>query len=96
MRNGTSKPVTVPSLFDGNWNSDIKLIAHRDRGAGLHWIEMSLHYWATDKKKESRLLQPGEEMTLLKDDLKAILILDENKNKDPAPKVKRYYWSWTA
>lgn len=96
VRNGTAKPITVSARFDGNWSSDIKVNAWRGREAGLWWIEMSLHYWATDKKKETKVLQPGEEMTLLKDDLAAILVLDENKNKEPTPKVKRYYWGWTA
>jgi Cellulase (glycosyl hydrolase family 5) len=96
VRNGTATAVTAPSVFDGNWISDVKLTAFRGPEAGLAWIPMNLHYWATDKKKETKLLQPGEELTVFKDELKAILILDANKDKPVAPKQKRYYWLWTA
>ena len=96
VRNGTTKPITVPTSYDGGWESDMKLSAFQGRDARLWWNELRLVQWAGEKTKAKKLLQSGEEAVVFKDELKAVLVLGPQKDKPLMPKEKRYYWSWDA
>lgn len=95
VRNGTDKPVEVPTVYSGGYDAEMKLTAHIASEGGW-WHELRLVYWAGSKKKETKLLQPGEQLVLFKDELKAMLLLDGFKEKPLNPNEKRYYWSWQA
>jgi hypothetical protein len=98
VRNGSDMAVAVPVTYSGGWSSDLLLHGTPVFGKevfGLHH-EMKLVYWAGELKKETKLLKPGEELTVFKDTLNAVLVLDRTKDKPLKPKEPRYYWSWMA
>jgi hypothetical protein len=96
LRNGTPKPIRVPAKYDGGWDSDMKLTAFQAPEAGLHWIELRMVRWAGAKTHAAKVVQPGEECTMFKDSLNAVLRLDLKQEKPLVPKEEQYYWSWSA
>ncbi len=98
VRNGTDKAIEVPANYAGGWNSDLVLRAGMiyEPGTFGFYHGLILVYWAAEKKKETKLLNPGAETTVFKDELKAVLLLDGFEEKRLVPKEKRYYWDWQA
>ena len=89
IRNSGVNEIRVPSNYTGGWESDTIL-----KSTG--WHELRLVFWAGEKNKQFRQVKPGEEITIFKDELNAVLLLDMTKAKALMPKEKRYYWSWQA
>lgn len=90
VKNGTDKAVQVPVIYSGGYYHDDLVLT-----AGGQW-ELRLVIWAGQAKKESKLLKPGEELTVYKDSLVNVLLLDMEKGKPLKPREERYYWSWSA
>jgi Cellulase (glycosyl hydrolase family 5) len=87
VRNNTDKEVKVPTTYGGE---DMTL-----RTAG-NWLTLRMIHWAAGKKQETKLLKPGEEMVIYKEDLKTVLLLDMDKEKPLKPNEPRIYWTWMA
>jgi hypothetical protein len=94
VRNGSQQAVQVPAVLAGGWDSDLILrVVAPER---WHFFDFHLVMWASPKKKATKLLEPGEEMVVFKDELRAVLLLDTDKAKPLKPNEPRYYWSWRA
>src|SRR5206468_1741101 len=91
VRNKSARAVRVPSVYSGGYDSDVMLHV----GANLYSY-YKLVFWAGAKKERTQLLKPGQEMTVFKDELRAVFLLDIDKAKPLVPGEKRYYWSWSA
>jgi hypothetical protein len=90
VHNQSPKAIQVPSGLAGGFDTDMTLTSG-DRSFGLRLV-----MWAGDKNKETKLLKPGAAMTIFKDSLRNVLLLDEEKVKPLTPKEERYYWTWNA
>jgi len=98
IRNGTDKPIVVPSNYSGGWRSDLFIHAHTIYGKESGRAHtLTLVRWADKTDNETKMLKPGEEFSVFKNDLRAVLVLDSDfkyprlKSSEP-----RYYWSWMA
>jgi hypothetical protein len=100
VHNRSEKAIRVPSVYAGGWQSDMVLNswpgASKSPGVGDVFGRLTLVRWAADTKKQAAPLEPGKEMTVFKDDLEKVLILDGFKVKPLKPKEERYYWTWQA
>lgn len=92
IRNKSKKPVKVPSNYAGGHRTDLTL--HGSTYGGFR--EVWLVKWASDRKQETTVLRPGNEMVVFKDLLKDVLVLDSFDPKPLKPKEARYYWGWDA
>jgi hypothetical protein len=103
VRNNTDRAVKVPTVYSGKYGSDIIL------GAGSFYgpltnatqiyssmLGLRLVHWASPKKQEVKLVKPGETITIFKEELRPLFLLNDNKEKPLKPNEPRFYWTWNA
>jgi hypothetical protein len=90
VRNSGVNEIRIPSVYAGGWESDDMVL----KSPGFH--ELRLVHWAESKTQHFQRVKPGEEITIFKDELTKVLLLDLTKPTALKPQEKRYYWSWQA
>ena len=89
VRNKSDKAIKVPVLYSGGYDSDMVLSDGTVR-------DLRLIVWAGPKDKATKLVGPGEELTIFKESLREVLLLDVTEPKALIPEERRYYWTWQA
>ena len=89
VRNKADRSIQVPTVYTGGHNGDISLRAKERFG-------LRLIFWAGKEKQVHKLLKPGEEITVFKDSLANVFLLDMDKDKPLKPREERFYWTWEA
>ncbi|MFO0969365.1 MAG: hypothetical protein U0793_27735 [Gemmataceae bacterium] len=90
VHNGSDRPIRVPLVYMRGFKQEMSLVASAE------W-PLTLIGWAGAVEKKDLLLKPGEQATVFKESLNALLLLDIKEGKGTLiPGEKRYYWSWIA
>ncbi len=89
VRNGSDRAVEVPTVYTRDYEGDLILSAGARHGL---WMIA----WAEPAKQKKVLLLPGREITVFKDELRAVLLLDLNAQKPLLAGEKTYHWTWMA
>ena len=92
VRNKSKQTIQVPTSYGGGFNASMSLQSTE------RWILRLIRWGAAKpgKKEDLKPLAPGKEMTVFKNYLNDLFLLNMERDKPLKPNERRWYWTWQA